>query len=198
MILNPRFSELHLLNAGVSGLNHHALSIRRRGRVQGLVHVRQLLYQSLCIPRPQWHHRSGLFPCSENPATAPYSRHSLVGWEWDRDRQIWFGVDAGFGARRLHWGGASPAALKIQVASGGAAHRCAREEAPHPARAPAAASDPRATRGHRAGRADPAGSAERSEGQSSRLSRFPLRCQACGEQSLGRPFWVSRGRPGAG
>lgn len=47
----------------------------------------------------------------------------------------------------MHWGGASPAALKIQVASGGAAHRCAREEAPHPARAPAAASDPRATWG---------------------------------------------------
>lgn len=78
-----------------------------------------------------------------------------MGWEWDRDRQIWFGVDGGFGARRLHYGGASPAALKIQVASGGAAHRCAKEEVPHPARAPAATSDPRATRGHRAGKGGP-------------------------------------------
>lgn len=48
--------------------------------------------------------------------------------------------------------GASPAALETQVALGGAAPRCAREEAAHPAWAPAAVSDPGATRGHRAGR----------------------------------------------
>lgn len=41
------------------------------------------------------------------------------------------------------------------MASGGAAHRCAKEEVPHPARAPAAASDPRASRGHRAGKGGP-------------------------------------------
>lgn len=61
------------------------------------MHVRQLFYQSLCIPRPQWHHRSGLFPCSENSATAPYSRHSLVGWEWDRD----FSGNLVWGGRRV-------------------------------------------------------------------------------------------------
>lgn len=79
---------------------------------------------------------------------------------WDADQQIWFGLDGGFEARRLHWGGASPAALKAQVDSGGAAHRCAREEAPHPDWDPTATSDPRATRGRRAGRrGNPSGSA---------------------------------------